>query len=274
MKLFLIFAAVLLALFLLWVFAVMPRKKGPSLSYLRGTRYAHRGWYDDAQNIPENSLPAFRRAAENGFGTELDVHLTKDGVLAVLHDENMKRMCGAERTLAQTDSAELPSFLLKGTGASVPLFRDVLKVIGGRIPMVIEVKPYGGNAGAVCEELCRELEEYSGPWCMESFDPRALLWFRRHRPEVVRGQLAMGARHYGREVSPLTAFALSNLLLNFRTRPDFVAYCAEDRRNISFRLCKKLGAQEFAWTVRSPELEAEIEKAGGLCIFEHFDPRA
>lgn len=289
------FLLVLMILILLWALAVAPRTRrsgvrtyrptnGPdplprrgeeqNLTPLRDHYYAHRGYYKKDQSIPENSLPAFARAVENHFGVELDVHLTKDGKLAVLHDENLKRMCGADVTLSELSAAELKQYRLKGTENTIPLFQEVLKVIDGKVPMVIEVKPYGGNIGAICERLCEELEGYRGVFCVESFDPRAVIWFRKHRPDLVRGQLAMKWSRYGKDAGPLSAFAVANLLLNILSRPDFVAYCVEDRSNWSFQLCRMLyGVQEFAWTVRSPEQAAEVERDGGLLIFEYFDPR-
>lgn len=265
---------ILILLFLLWALALMPRVHSkPDFSPLKNQFYAHRGYYLKDQSIPENSLPGFARAVENKFGVELDVHLTKDGKLAVLHDENLKRMCGADLNLSDLTSSELKDRKLAGTQNSIPLFSEVLQVIDGKIPMIIEVKPYGGNIGTLCKRLCTELEGYSGVYCVESFDPRAVAWFKKHRPSVVRGQLSMRPGRY-EGVNPLVAFAASNLLANFLTRPDFIAYCVEDRRNISFRLCKKLyGVQEFSWTIHTQKDAAEVQKTGGLLIFEHFDPR-
>lgn len=266
---------VLPALVLLWLLALMPRVSGkPDLKPLKNRCYAHRGYYEKDQSIPENSMPGFARAVENHFGVELDVHLTKDGRLAVLHDESLKRMCGREVTLSELNSGELKNYPLAGTQYTVPLFEDVLRLIDGKIPMIIEVKPYGGNIAALCERLCRELEGYTGVYCIESFDPRAVYWFRRHRPSLVRGQLAMRAKSYGKEANPFQAFLLANLLTSFVTKPDFIAYCVEGRKNLCFRLCKKLyHVQEFAWTVRSKKDLQEVAGTGGLSIFEHFDPR-
>lgn len=265
----------LFLLFLLWIFAISPRTMNrPSFTGLTGWHYAHRGYYSKNQTIPENSIPGFARAVEMKFGVELDVHLTRDGKLAVLHDENLKRMCGADVNLSSLNSTQLGNYRLKGTENTIPLFADVLKVISGKVPMVIEVKPYGGNIATLCKRLCFELEGYKGTYCVESFDPRALMWFKKYRPEIVRGQLAMRPGGYGKGVNPLVAFAASNLLANFLTKPDFVAYCVEDRKNWSFRLCKLFyKVQEFAWTIRTPEQAAEVQKTGGLIIFEYFDPR-
>lgn len=266
---------ILILLFLVWVLAIMPRVRNkPDLTPLKHHFYAHRGYYRKDQSIPENSMVGFARAAENRFGVELDVHLTRDGKLAVLHDESLKRMCGVAMNLSDLRSGDLKKYKLAGTENTIPLFSDVLKLINGKIPMVIEVKPYGGNIGKLCERLCRELEGYKGIYCVESFDPRAVYWFKKHRPGFVRGQLAMRASGYGRETNPLLAFAAANLLGNFLTKPDFIAYCVEDRTNLSFRLCKKLYVvQEFSWTIHTPADAAKVQKTGGLIIFEYFDPR-
>ncbi len=266
---------VLLILILLWALALMPRVKNkPDFTPFRHQVYAHRGYYYKDQSIPENSLPGFARAVENGFGVELDVHLTKDGKLAVLHDENLKRMCGVDVNLSELTSSELKNYRLAGTSYTIPLFTDVLKGINGKVPIIIEVKPYGGNISALCKRLCTELEGYCGVYCMESFDPRAVLWFKKHKPNLVRGQLAMRANRYGGATNPLLAFAAANLLMNFITKPDFIAYCFEDRKSLSFRLCKKLyKVQEFSWTIRTPAQAAEVEITGGLIIFEYFNPK-
>jgi len=265
---------IIILLLMIWMLVLAPRvKKQPDMTPIKNNLYAHRGYYTEDQSIPENSLPGFHRAVQNGFGVELDVHLTKDGRLAVLHDENLKRMCGADVNLSDLNSDQLKEYNLKETKEHIPLFTDVLKVIDGNIPMIIEVKPYGGNISTLCEKLCKELEGYTGVYCVESFDPRAIYWFKENRPALIRGQLTMRVSRY--EGQPkLLAFALSNCLSNFITRPDFIAYCVEDRKNISFRLCKQLyGVQEVSWTIHTPKDAAEVQKDGGLIIFEYFDPR-
>lgn len=266
---------VIILLLILWVLALAPRVRNqPDLTPFKNRFYAHRGYYTEDQSIPENSLPGFYRAVENGFGVELDVHLTKDGHLAVLHDENLKRMCGADVNLSELLCEALKEYHLKGTKERIPLFSDVLKVIDGKIPMIIEVKPYGGNIRTLCERLCMELEGYAGVYCVESFDPRAVSWFKKHRPALVRGQLAMGVHRYESQVNHLLAFALSNCLTSFITRPDFIAYCVEDRKNLSFCLCKRLyDVQEVSWTIHTPAVAAEVQKTDGLVIFEYFDPK-
>ncbi len=269
------FIIILAVLFVLWALAIMPRVTDkPDFAPLEGWFYAHRGLYSKDQSVPENSLPGFALAVQRGFGVELDVHLTKDGKLAVLHDDDLQRMCGANGNLADLNSGELRNYKLAGTENTIPLFQDVLRVIDGKIPMIIELKVYKGNCTALCERLCKELGGYDGAYCIESFDPRAVLWFKKHRPSVVRGQLAMRPAGYGKAANPLAAFVAGNLLLNFLSRPDFIAYCVNDRRNVSFRLCKSLyGVQEFAWTVNDRKQGEEVQKNGGMLIFEHYNPK-
>ena len=266
---------VVLVLLLLWVLALMPRvRKKPDFAPFEKQFYAHRGYYRKDQSVPENSLPAFAGAVKNGFGIELDVHLTKDGRLAVLHDESLKRMCGADRNVSNLTAGEITRYRLANTGYRVPLFSEVLKTVGGKVPMVIEVKTCHNNSAALCSRLCEELKGYGGVFCVESFDPRALFWFRKNRPRIVRGQLAMKPAGYAGSLIKPAAFLAGNLWFNWFARPDFIAYKVEDRDNLSFRLCKRLyGIQEFSWTVRNPVQAAEVMESGGRIIFEFFDPR-
>ncbi len=238
-------------------------------------RYAHRGFHDKPR-IPENSLPAFRRAVQHGFGAELDVHLMKDGHLAVIHDSSLLRTAGADVQVEDLTLPELKSYKLEGTEYPIPLLEEVLAVFAGKAPVIIELKPERGNAEALAAAACKVLDKHHVTYCIESFDPRCLSWLWANRPDVVRGQLSENFRRHGdaRHLPGAVRWALSNLLLNARTRPDFIAYRFEDRRSLSLRLCRGLyGAKEFSWTIRSREDMEAAERRGALVIFEGFDPR-
>ena len=266
-------AAILIAI-LLDLFLLAPRRKSPPLlRMLRTYRFAHRGYHDSADGIPENSLAAFRRAVEHGFGAELDVHLSKDGRLVVMHDESLKRTCGVDRSISELTADELSAYRLEGTDEKIPFLEEVLPLFEGRTPLVVEVKPVHRNHAALCRATCEMLDRYRVDYCMESFDPRAVLWLRKNRPDIVRGQLAENFTRHGEKLAAPLRFALHNLLTNALTRPDFVAYRVDDRRDLSFRVATKLlSAQEFSWTVRTPEEQRAVEKDGGVIIFELFDP--
>ncbi len=248
------------------------RASGRGWEKLQGRRYAHRGCHDKPR-IPENSLPAFRRALERGWGAELDVHLLRDGTLAVFHDSDLRRCAGVEGTIEELDRAALERLRLEGTEERPPLFREVLDLFEGKAPLIIELKAHGGNHRALTEAVLRALEGYGGDYCIESFDPRVLMALRKAAPSVLRGQLSMDFRKGDEPLPGWQRFVLSNLLLNFLTAPDFIAYRFEDRKCWALRRCVRFwGAREASWTLRSREDLEKAEAAGCIPIFERFDP--
>ncbi|MBR6793779.1 MAG: glycerophosphodiester phosphodiesterase [Clostridia bacterium] len=263
---------ILFALFLLWLFLIMPRLNRPAaLSALHRHRYAHRGLHNIKKSVPENSMLAFRLAKEAGYGIELDVHLSKDGKLVVEHDDTLRRTCNSELIIEKTDWETLSTLHLEGTEERLPLLEEVFSLIDGKVPLLIELKAVGGNWNALAQAVSETLKGYNGPYCIESFEPRALLWLRKNAPHIVRGQLAGHVRKNG-NVSPVINFALKNLLVNVLSRPDFVAYQYKDYKNLSFRLCKTLFRPPlFFWTVRSDEGMALSERFDAAPIFEKID---
>ncbi len=258
---------------LLWLFALSPRRNSPAvLAELRKWRYAHRGYHNDT--LPENSLGAFRRAAAEGFGAELDVHLSKDGKLVVMHDESLQRMCGVDARVIDLTAQELANYRLGGTDEPIPQLHEVLSIFEGKAPLVIELKTCGGNAPALCEAVMQTLDSYSGEYCIESFDPRVLLWLKKHRPNVVRGQLSENYLRHKAALHPVLCVILHNFLLNFLAKPDFLAFRVQDWNDRSFTLCRRFfGVQVFGWTIRNKDEQATVEHSGGTIIFEDFDPR-
>ena len=243
----------------------------PQLELLRRYRYAHRGFHDKPQ-VPENSLHAFRRAIERGFGAELDVHLTKDKHLVVFHDSKLERCTGAEGILEDKTLAELRELRLEGTDQQIPLFDEVLELFEHATPLIIELKTYGGNHEELAEAVCRRLDSYKGRFCIESFDPRAMADVRRLRPDIVRGQLATDFRANPAEAPKGTAGLLTDLALDVLSRPDFVAYDFTYKDNRAFKNAVKRGIQGVSWTIRSMEDLKAAESLGYIPIFEKFDP--
>lgn len=259
----------------LYLFAHLCRHGHPYWQILGTFRYAHRG-YHDKPAVPENSLAAFRRAVENLYGAELDVHLMADGNLAVIHDASLKRTAGADVQIEDLTAADLPRYRLEGTEEHIPLLTDVLALFEDRTPLIVELKPERGNHNALAAATVELLDRYRVNYCIESFDPRCLLWLKKHRPEIVRGQLSENFLRHG-DGAPqgkLTLWALGNLLLNFLTRPDFIAYRHEDRHCAAVRICRRLfKVREINWTITTREEMQEAERLGNLVIFERFDPR-
>ncbi len=263
---------VLLFLIVLYVLAVMPAiRKNKTVEKLGITQFAHRGLHDKEKGVPENSMLSFKLAAENGFGMELDVHLTKDNGVVIMHDGTTDRLTGVKGYIPDMTSDELRALHLDGTDETVPFLEDLLKEIDGKVPLLIEIKTDGNNHKELCTECFKILDTYEGDYVIESFDPRVLRWLKKNRPAVGRGQLA--SREKG---SPaIRNFALTHLLFNFLAKPHFIAY-NEYWVNKIFepRLCKSLfGAKLYLWTIREENNLYAHKKKGISSIFECFVPK-
>jgi glycerophosphoryl diester phosphodiesterase len=210
---------------------------------------------------------------ERGYGAEYDVHLLKDGNLAVIHDSNLKRTTGQEGRVEDLTTEDLKNYRLEGTEETIPTFREVLDTFAGKTPMIIELKAEE-NAAALCEAACKAMEGYEGVWCMESFDPRCVYWLKKNRPEIPRGQLAENSfRNRDSKLPWYLKLVLSYHLENFLCKPDFVAYDYGTRKNLSNFLCRKLWKLDgVSWTLRSPADHKTAEKEGWIPIFEHYEP--
>ena len=261
----------ILILMILHLLCLRGRKNQPGMETLRGWFYAHRGLHDDQK--PENSLAAYKAALDKGYGIEFDVHLLKDGSLAVMHDSDLKRTTGREGFMEDLTAQDLENYHLGGTDQTIPTFQQVLDLFDGQAPLIIELKTRNGNADALTEAVCQVLKDYTGPYCVESFDPRCIRYLYKHYPQIIRGQLAENAVKRNKSVSWPVRFLCTYYLENFLTRPDFIAYRFSDRENLCLRLCHKVyHVQEVNWTIRAKEEMEAAEQAGNLVIFECFDP--
>ncbi len=251
------------------VFAVAPGRSGKAQrAPFTGRNIAHRGLHKRDKSVPENSMAAFERAVESGYGIELDVHLTADGYLAVFHDDELERMCGVPGRIEDQTYEQLSRLILAGTEQRIPQLRQVLELVKGRVPIILEIKR-GSRNKETCKKVYDALHGYKGAICVESFDPFIVRWWRRNAPEVLRGQLSCTARAFGGGTDRFTAFALSRLLTNFLGRPQFIAYGICDKKPWTVRLCERLGAMKVAWTSRN----WENQEKNDTVIFEFYRPR-
>lgn len=260
----------LIFLFYLWLIHPSTGKR-ESFREFTGKDYAHRGLWDLSEGIPENSMPAFRRAVEQGFAIELDVHLTKDHRLVVFHDDSLKRVCGVSGTPESKTLAELRRLSLSGTEEHMPTLQEVLGLVRGRTPILVEIKQ-----PAVHSEICRYLEPvlsaYDGPYLIESFNPMALRSYRKLNPCPLFGLLS---ERYpaSLKLNPLAKILSTTLMFNAICRPDFIAYNFRTDDVTSLMLMRKLfHVPLFAWTVRKPSEYKNCAARYDAVIFEKFIP--
>ena len=248
-------------------------KVSPLLEEMKGVKFAHRGLH--SATVPENSMSAFKLAKASGFGIELDIRLTKDGELIVFHDGTLERMCNTEGKVVDYTYEELSHLSLAGTTETIPLFSDVLKLIDGAVPLLIEMKCFKGEENGVAEKLHELIKDYQGKYIVESFNPFTLRTFKRLMPQVPIGFL--GTRYslsqkYKR--SPLH-FLLQRLYFNFLMRPSFIAYEKDGfaEPNLIY-VRKKFMPALIAWTIKSEEEERDAIAHGfDTVIFENYIPK-
>ena len=258
----------MLLLTLLFFFLIFPTlRRHPDRELLKGAKIAHRGLHGLSKDVPENSLRAFQAAVDKGYWIENDIHLTRDGQIVVFHDDTLNRMCGRDGKIEEMTLSELKACRLAGTDQQIPTLQECLDLVDGRVPLLIEFKCPVSNAAPLCEAANKILEGYSGKYCIQSFYPPVLRWYKKHRKDICRGQLA--TPFYGEAFHRRFAGAL---LFNFLGRPDFVSYEHTFYRNFFRRLAVGLGAGSLGWTFRSEkELEARKMDFQGY-IFEGFLP--
>lgn len=255
-------------LILLFLFLIFPSPKKHKDTLLLNELYiAHRGLHSNSEGIPENSIPAFEKAIENGFAIENDIHLTKDGYVVVFHDSDAKRACGVDKKICEMTLKEIKELRLFGSEYTVPTLEECLKVIDGKVPLLIEYK-YDGNSKALCEKAEAILKNYKGKYLIQSFHPQFLYWYRKHRKDICRGQLSSGFKG-----EALYKRLSGCLLYNFISRPHFVSYDYATRKHPCFFIATKLGAFPVGWTFRNQSGVETGKKYFKTYIFEHFTPK-
>lgn len=265
---FSIVLAVLLGVILIYLFVlVRPRGRNPQNRSLL-CAYAHRGLHD-ATN-PENSLAAFELACQKRVGIELDVQLSRDGRVMVFHDYSLTRMTGVEKQLCELDAAELQSLSLSGSDQTIPTLEEVLALIGGRVPILVELKGEDLNS-SLCSRVAALLSAYEGAYCIESFNPWLIRSMKKHLPNAFYGQLYTNVCRDKRKKTILYMI-LTGMVLNVLARPDFIAYNQMDREALPVKLTTGFyRAPKFVWTVRTDAEMSRATELGECPIFENLN---
>ena len=271
LKIILITVAVIAVLYLL---AIMPHMRNrPNLTPFKGRYYAHRGLHNNKTEAPENTLAAFRKAVEAGYGIEMDIQLTKDKVPVVIHDYTLKRVCKKDVRVDSLTLKELRQYTVCKSKEKIPKLAEVLKLVDGRVPLIVEFKVEATDL-SLCEIAPPMLDQYKGVWCMESFNPLCVRWYKKNRPGVMRGQLSDHFVKSGEKGNRILFWLLKGLFFNFLTKPDFIAYNHHYPNTWSLVIDKVVyRIPTFAWTIRSQEELEAARKRFDFMIFDRFIPK-
>jgi len=237
-------------------------------SWLTSPRFAHRGLHPEGPQAPENSLAAFERAADAGLGFELDVQLTADGHPVIMHDPDLERMTGDSRLISEVTLADLEPLRLAGGTQPIPTLAEALAVAKGRVPVLVEIKNEG-EVGELEDAVAEELADFEGEVAVISFNPYSLARVSRTQPDIVRGQLSSTFEE--EDLEAWKRFLLSNLLMNWSSKPDFIAYEISALPNTRTSIQKMRGRPLLGWT---PATEAELTEALRACDNAICDPGA
>jgi glycerophosphoryl diester phosphodiesterase len=242
-----------------------PAPEARKVGWIGGHVYAHRGLH--GPGVPENSSGAFSGAIERGLGIECDVQRSSDGQAMVFHDWELDRLTGETGPTDKRSADQLGRIALAESGDHIPTLRKVLDQVGGRVPILIEVKSRRDKpVEPLCLAVRRALEGYLAPHAVMSFDPRISAWFVRNSPRTVRGLVVT------EEDDKSFSGQIRRHLSLWHARPDFLAYDIRDLPS-SFAAAQRLrGLPVTTWTVRDPELlrraadhaDAPIAEGAGL----------
>lgn len=236
-------------------------------SWLVKDYIAHRGLHNKL--YPENSIGAFVNAIEYGYPIELDVQLIADGNVVVFHDYSLSRMTGRDGYTKNLVTSELPEYKLSKTEFYIPTLGDVLNLVDGQVPLLIEIKNEG-KVGELERKVYELLKNYNGEFAIQSFNPYSLEWFKDNAPDFIRGQLS--SYFVGTKLGIFKRFILKRMLLNKKiSKPHFISYDCRNLPNRFVRHYNKLPL--LAWCVRSQTEYMKIAKYCDNIIFENFEPK-
>lgn len=236
-------------------------------SWIVNKYVAHRGLHDSEK--AENSLSAFKAAIEHNYPIELDVQQIADGTIVVFHDESLHRVTGKDGYVKNIKTkADLKDYKLEGTKEFIPTFDEVLKLINGQVPVMIEIKNTG-KVGVLESKLIEVLRKYKGEFCVIAFNPYVLGYFKNNAPEFIRGQLAGSFK--GEKLAFFKKFLLKRIALHKVAEPHFISY---EAKALPCKFLKKFKHLPLiCWTIRSQEDYMKVAKYCDNIVFEGFEPR-
>ena len=224
---------------------------------------AHRGLWN--KDIPENSLLAYKNAVDNGFPIEIDLYGTKDGEIVVFHDQNTFRLTGVYADIFDLTLAEIKELNIGNSEQKIPTLKEVLDLVNGQIPLLIEFKNQPNNSYAV--KAVELLKQYPHEFAVQSFNPVILLKIKKLAPHFTLGVLT--TKKFDKGTGLIKRLVVGHMLLNRKVKPDFISY---DKELLFSKKVKKFKGKKLAWTIISKDEYLKVLKLCDNAIFEHFIP--
>lgn len=239
------------------------------LSWLKEAYITHRGLHG-VDGLVENTRNSFTEAIKHGFGIEIDTNILKDGTVVVFHDKNLKRLFGIDRALKDLTYDELKTLKIAGTDETIPTLDEILLLVNGQVPLMIEIKPFGDKKRHA-KSVREALKKYPYEVAIQSYDPSIVYWFKRHAKEHIRGQIS--EYFTDSDMSNIMRKLLRRMVFNRLTKPDFINYRLEDMPNKYIDKARKKGMLILGYAARSPKTLSYARKAFDNAVFENFIPK-
>ncbi|MBN2300166.1 MAG: hypothetical protein JXC31_03150 [Acholeplasmataceae bacterium] len=241
------------------------------LSWIQNDLIAHRGLYTIDGSIPENSKAAYLNALDKGYSIELDINVLKDGTVIAFHDPSLKRLCNDSRLLSELNYNDIKDCHLLNTEQKIMRFDEVLELVDGKVPLLIELKPFG-DVSLLCNSLVKNLTDYKGKYAIFSFHPKVVMWFKKNHPEIIRGQIAEYFND-DQKMNVFTKYLMKSMFFNRLTKPDFVSYGIHDLPNHYCDKLMKKGITVISYAARNQDEFDCIKSHYHNTVFEFFEPK-
>lgn len=240
------------------------------LSWLKTEYIAHRGLYNKDQSIPENSILSFNEALKHNYAIECDINVLKDGTVVVYHDKDLVRACNINKLLGEVTYDDIKTLTLFETNEKIPLLTDLLTLVAGRKPLLIELKPHG-DWELLVKNTVSILKAYKYPYALFSFNPKIVMWLKKNEPNIIRGQITSYFKE-DKNMKSLTKYLMRSLFFAKFNKPDFISYHIKDLPNKYLDKAYKKGLVCISYTARTDlELNFVREKYHNS-VFEYFKP--
>lgn len=239
------------------------------LAFLKNTYICHRGLHSRDNKVVENTLLSFDKAIEKGYSIELDTNILKDGTIVVFHDRNLLRLAGINIALKDLTYEELISYKLKNTSERIPKLSEVLKHIDKRVPLLIELKPFGEKKKHV-KNILKILKNYEGKFALHTFNPYILYQIKKQDKTIPRGQITEYFKDTN--INPIAKYLMKTMTFNFITKPDFITYGIQDLPNKYVKKSKRKGIVILSYVARTQSEFDFVKSNYDNAVFEFFTP--